>query len=138
MSRYVGDERATAAALEGGWLRTGDMATVDDDGFLFFVDRDSSMIRRGGMNIAAAEVEAVVMAHPAVAEAAVVGRPNPVLGEDVHLVVVVEAGAQVDAEELTSHCRAQLAEYKVPRSISFVESLPRNAMGKISRAELKA
>lgn len=137
MARYVDDERATREALDGGWLHTADMATVDDEGFVFFVDRGSSMIRRGGMNIAAAEVEAVVLSHPAVTDAAVVGKPNPVLGEDVHLVAVLGPDADADEDELMRFCREHLADYKVPRSASFMDALPRNAMGKLSRAELK-
>lgn len=136
MSRYVADERATAAALDGGWLHTGDMATIDADGFVFFVDRGQSMIRRGGMNIAAAEVEAVALAHPAVAEAAAVGRPNPVLGEDVHLIVALHPDGDADEEDLIAFCRARLAEYKVPRSVGFVAALPRNAMNKVARGAL--
>jgi long-chain acyl-CoA synthetase len=138
MSRYVANEEATAKALAGGWLRTGDMATVDENGFIYYVDRSKSMIRRGGMNIAAAEVEAVILDHPAVAEAAAIGRPNPVLGEDVHLVVVLGAGQEASPEELIEFCRQQLAEYKVPRSLSFTDALPRNAMGKVARGELGA
>ena len=136
MSRYVADEAATEAALADGWLHTGDMATVDEDGFIYFVDRAKSMIRRGGMNIAAAEVEAVALGHPAVAEAAAIGRPNPVLGEDVHLVVVLHPEPGVSAGELIAFCGDRLAEYKVPRSVSFIDALPRNAMGKLARAEL--
>jgi acyl-CoA synthetase (AMP-forming)/AMP-acid ligase II len=136
MSRYVDDEEATARALAGGWLHTGDMATVDDAGFVYFVDRSKSMIRRGGMNISAAEVEAVALDHPAVTEAAAVGRPNPVLGEDVHLVVVLADGEDVSAEELIEHCGRHLATYKVPRSVSFTDALPRNPMGKVARTEL--
>lgn len=137
MSRYVGDEDATARALVDGWLHTGDMALRDDDGFVFFVDRDKQMIRRGGMNIASAEVEGVAMGHPAVVEAAVVGRPNPVLGEDVHLVVALAPGAEAGAAEIIEHCRAALADYKVPRSVQFVGALPRNAMGKVVRGQIK-
>lgn len=138
MSRYVNDEDATARTLAGGWLHTGDMATVDDAGFVYFVDRSKSMIRRGGMNIAAAEVEAVALDHPAVVEAAAIGRPNPVLGEDVHLVVVCHAGREVSADELIEHCARHLAPYKVPRSVSFTDALPRNPMGKVARAELSS
>jgi acyl-CoA synthetase (AMP-forming)/AMP-acid ligase II len=136
MSRYVADEVATAKALAGGWLHTGDMAIRDPDGFLYYVDRAKSMIRRGGMNIAAAEVEAVALSHPAVAEAAAIGRPNPVLGEDVHLVVALESGQAASGEQLMEFCRQALADYKVPRSVSFIDALPRNAMGKVARSEL--
>lgn len=137
MSRYVNDDDATARALEGGWLHTGDMATVDDAGFVYFVDRAKQMIRRGGMNISSAEVEGVLLAHPAVAEVAAVARPNPVLGEDVHAVVALETGAAASADDLLEFCRGQLADYKLPRSVTFVDALPRNAMGRVVRAELK-
>jgi acyl-CoA synthetase (AMP-forming)/AMP-acid ligase II len=138
MSRYVANDEASAAALDGGWLHTGDMATVDDAGFIFFVDRSKSMIRRGGMNIAAAEVEGVALGHPAIVEAAAIGRPNPVLGEDVHLVVVLAADRSASEEEIIDFCRQHLAEYKTPRSVSFKDALPRNAMNRIVRAELVA
>lgn len=138
MRGYVGDDGATAAALAGGWLHTGDMATVDDAGFVYFVDRDKSMIRRGGMNIAAAEVEGVALAHPAIAEVAAIGRPNPVLGEDVHLVAVRNQRQDVSEAELIAFCRERLADYKVPRSVSFTDALPRNAMSKVLRNELAA
>jgi acyl-CoA synthetase (AMP-forming)/AMP-acid ligase II len=138
MSRYVNDDGATATALAGGWLHTGDMATVDDAGFIFFVDRSKSMIRRGGMNIAAAEVEGVVAAHPAVLEAAAIGRPNPVLGEDVHLVVVLGENADASEDDLIEFCKGRLADYKVPRSVSFVDALPKNAMNRVVRSELAA
>jgi acyl-CoA synthetase (AMP-forming)/AMP-acid ligase II len=138
MERYVSNDTATQTALEGGWLHTGDMATVDDEGFIFFVDRSKSMIRRGGMNIAAAEVEAVAMAHPAVVEAAAIGRPNPVLGEDVHLIAVLRAGEDLTAGDLIEFCAARLAAYKTPRDVTFVGALPHNAMGKVARADLSS
>ncbi|MGH2761306.1 MAG: class I adenylate-forming enzyme family protein [Thermoleophilaceae bacterium] len=137
MSRYVNDEEATARTLVKGWLHTGDMATIDEAGFVYFVDRDKQMIRRGGMNIASAEVEAVAMSHPAVAEAVALGRPNPVLGEDVHLVVVLEEDAAAGGDEIVEHCRCGLADYKVPRSVEFIDELPRNPMGKVVRGEIK-
>ena len=138
MSRYVNNDEATAKALRDGWLHTGDMATVDAQGFIFFVDRSKSMIRRGGMNISAAEVEGVAIGHPAVAEAACVGRPNPVLGEDVHLAVVLEDPERATADEIIEFCRARLADYKVPRAVSFHDELPKNAMNRVVRSELVA
>jgi acyl-CoA synthetase (AMP-forming)/AMP-acid ligase II len=137
MSRYVNNEPATAKALRDGWLHTGDMVLRDDAGFVYFVDRDNAMIRRGGMNISSVEVEGVAAEHPAVAEAAAVPRPNPVLAEDVHLVVALRPGAQVTEAELIEFCRGGLADYKVPRSVAFVDALPRTAMNRINRAELK-
>jgi acyl-CoA synthetase (AMP-forming)/AMP-acid ligase II len=138
MTRYVDNEQATEKALAGGWLHTGDMAMADADGFIYFVDRAKSMIRRGGMNIAAAEVEAVALVHPEVVEVAAIGRANPVLGEDVHLIVVVTAEAELTGEQLIGFCRERLAEYKVPRTVSFTDALPRNAMGKVARSQLTA
>lgn len=136
MSRYADDEAATGAALADGWLHTGDLVMRDEDGFVFFVGRRKHMIRRGGINISGAEVEGVLLAHPSVAEVVAVARPNPVLGEDVHVVVVLEPEAAVGEDELVEHCREQLSAYKVPRSIAFVDELPRNANGRVVRAEL--
>jgi acyl-CoA synthetase (AMP-forming)/AMP-acid ligase II len=138
MSRYVGNPEATAQALRDGWLHTRDMVMRDDAGFIFFVDRDSLMIRRGGMNISSVEVEGLAAEHPAVEEAAAVPRPNPVLGEDVHLVVALRPGAEATEAELIEYLGGELASYKVPRSVSFVDALPRTAMNRVARAELKA
>jgi acyl-CoA synthetase (AMP-forming)/AMP-acid ligase II len=138
MEGYVADEASTREALRGGWLHTGDMVMRDDAGFLYFVDRAKQMIRRGGLDISSTEVEAVVLTHPAVAEAAAIGRPNPILGEDVAAVVVLREGAQADARELIEHCAEHLADYKVPREIRFVDALPRNAMGRVVKPELRA
>lgn len=138
MSRYVANDEATATALRGGWLHTRDMVVRDDAGFVFFVDRDSLMIRRGGMNISSVEVEGVAAGHPSVEEAAAVPRPNPVLGEDVHLVVALRDGAEITESELIEDLRSDLADYKVPRSVSFVDALPRTAMGRVARDKLKA
>ena len=137
MSRYVGDERATARALPGdGWLHTGDMATVDDAAFVYFVERDQQIIRRGGLNISSAEVEGVLESHPAVLEAAAVAMPNPVLGDDVRGVVVASADPPPSEEELIAYCRERLADYKVPRKIDFIDALPRNAMNRVVKGAL--
>jgi acyl-CoA synthetase (AMP-forming)/AMP-acid ligase II len=136
MSRYVRDPEATEATLRGGWLRTGDMATVDDAGFVYYVDRAKQIIRRGGLNISSAEVEGVIAEHPGVAEAAAVPMPNDVLGEDVRAVVVAATDPPPTAEELLAFCRERLADYKVPRRIDFVEALPRNAMGRVMKPAL--
>jgi acyl-CoA synthetase (AMP-forming)/AMP-acid ligase II len=136
MSRYVRDEEATAKALRGGWLHTGDMACVDDAGFVYFVDRSKQLIRRGGLNISSAEVEGVLMEHPGVAEAAVVPLPNPVLGQDVRGVVVAGADPSPTEAELIAFCRERLADYKVPVKIDFVDALPRNAMNRVVKGAL--
>jgi acyl-CoA synthetase (AMP-forming)/AMP-acid ligase II len=136
MHRYVGDEAETARALRGGWLHSGDMATVDGDGFLYFVDRDKQFIRRGGLNISSAEVEGVLAGHPGVFEVAVVPMPNPVLGEDVRAVVVATSEPPPDVAELIAFCAQRLADYKVPRRIDFVDALPRNAMNRVLKRAL--
>lgn len=138
MEGYVADEESTREALRGGWLHTGDMVLRDDAGFLYFVDRAKQMIRRGGLDISSTEVEAVLLTHPAVAEAAAIGRPNPILGEDVTAVVALREGARAGEREIIEHCREQLADYKVPREIRFVDALPRNAMGRVVKPELLA
>jgi acyl-CoA synthetase (AMP-forming)/AMP-acid ligase II len=136
MSRYANDPEATARALRGGWLHTGDMAMRDEDGFVYFVDRNAQLIRRGGFNISSAEVESVLLEHPGVAEVAVVPKPNPVLGSDVRGVVVAEPGAEPEAEELIAFCAERLADYKVPVQIDFVAALPRNGMNRVIKGIL--
>ncbi|MEN3279365.1 MAG: hypothetical protein V7607_505 [Solirubrobacteraceae bacterium] len=136
MSRYVRDPEATEATLRGGWLRTGDMAIVDDAGFVYYVDRAKQIIRRGGLNISSAEVEGVLEEHPGVAEVAAVPMPNDVLGEDVRAVVVASGDPPPTAEELIAFCRERLADYKVPRRIDFIDALPRNAMGRVMKPAL--
>lgn len=134
MDRYVDHPEETAAALRAGWLRTGDMGLVEDD-LVYFVDRKRQMIRRGGLNIASAEVEGVLGECPGVVEVAVVPVPNPVLGEEVGAFVVADAG--LTEEALLGFCRKNLADYKVPARVSFVDSLPRNAMGRVVKADLR-
>lgn len=136
MSRYVERPEETARALRGGWLHTGDSALLDEEGFLFFVDRNKQLIRRGGLNISSAEVEGVLLEHPAVFEVAVVPLPNPVLGSDVRAVVVPEPGTDPSPEELTAFCAERLADYKVPTQIDFVDALPRNAMNRVIKGAL--
>jgi acyl-CoA synthetase (AMP-forming)/AMP-acid ligase II len=128
---YFGDPQATAEAWKDGWLHTGDLARVDEDGFLYIVGRKKDVIIRGGNNVHAADVEAALLEHPGVREAAVAGVPHEVLGEDVAAWVVRVEGSDVDAEELQSFLMQRLSDYKVPRRISFVEELPRNATGKV-------
>ena len=136
MHRYVGDDAETERALRGGWLHTGDMATVDEDGFLYFVDRDKQFIRRGGLNISSAEVEGVLAEHPGVLEVAVVPMPNPVLGEDVRAVVVAGTQPPPGEAELIAFCAERLSDYKVPRRIDFIDKLPRNAMNRVVKGAL--
>ena len=135
---YYKDPEATARMWEGGWLHTGDLGYLDADGYLYIVGRKKEMIVRGGMNVYADDVEAVLQAHPAVVEAAVVGVPHDVLGEDVAAYVVVRPGEALSKEELQRFAGQRLADYKVPRRIRFLAELPRNAGGKVVKAQLDA
>ncbi|MBL8862395.1 MAG: long-chain-fatty-acid--CoA ligase [Planctomycetes bacterium] len=127
----------TAAAFEDGWLKTGDLAVVDREGYVTIVDRKKDMIITGGEKVYSTEVEHALYAHPAVLEAAVFGTPDPVWGEQVEAAVVLRAGAAASAEELVEHCRAHLAHYKAPRAIRFLAELPRTGSGKIAKHGLR-
>ncbi|WP_171165450.1 long-chain-fatty-acid--CoA ligase [Streptomyces sp. I05A-00742] len=139
MKGYLGNPAATAETItEDGWLRTGDLARVDEDGFVFVEDRLKDLIITGGENVCPAEVERVLAEHPAVAETAVIGVPDEKWGESVHAVLAPAPGARINAAELRAHCRERLAGYKCPRSVEVVEALPRNATGKIDKNALRA
>ena len=135
---YLNKPEATAQTISDGWLRTGDVAYIDAEGFLFLVDRKKDMVLRGGENIYCAEVEAALHQHPSVAECCVFGVPDERLGEEVGAAVVVRAGDSLRAEELRTHCLALMARYKAPRYI-WVRSdpIPRNANGKFVKRELR-
>jgi acyl-CoA synthetase (AMP-forming)/AMP-acid ligase II len=134
---YWRDPDATEAAFAGGWFHTGDIGVRDDDGYLFILDRLKDMIVSGGENIASSEVERVLYEHDAVLEAAAVGRPDERWGEVPIAFVVVREDATVTTEVLLEHCRAQLARFKVPREITFLDALPRNPSGKVLKRELR-
>jgi len=127
----------SAAVLTDGWLRTGDVATVDADGYCFIVGRKKDMIIAGGYNIYPDEVDAVLMAHPDVYESATIGVPDPVRGETVKSFVVLRPGLEANADDLIAHCRRELAAYKIPRSIAFLDELPKSSALKILRRELR-
>ncbi len=133
---YYKDPEATAHMWDGGWLHTGDLGYLDAEGYLFIVGRKKEMIVRGGLNIYTDDVEAVLYAHPAVVEVAVVGVPHEVLGEDVAAFVVLGPGQTLSPEELQRFAGEGLADYKVPRRIEYLAALPRNASGKVVRSEL--
>ncbi|MGH3434062.1 MAG: long-chain-fatty-acid--CoA ligase [Thermocrispum sp.] len=138
MLGYLNRREDTAASVtEDGWLRTGDIGHVDDGGFLFLSDRLKDMIISGGENIYSPEIERVLVEHPAVAEVAVIGVPDDHWGESVKAVVALDPGAETTAEELIAHARGHLAGYKVPRTIDFVDALPRNPSGKILKRSLR-
>jgi long-chain acyl-CoA synthetase len=137
MKGYYKMPEQTEEALRGGWLHTGDMGYLDEDGYLYIVERKKDLIIRGGFNIYPKDVEEALYKHPAVAEAAVVGKPDEFMGEEVVAYVVQAPGAKATAEELTAHCQANLAKYKCPRRIEFLDSMPKNAIGKIQKKELR-
>jgi O-succinylbenzoate-CoA ligase len=135
---YWRDEDATSAAFTGGWFHTGDIGVRDEEGYLYIVDRLKDMIVSGGENIASSEIERVLYEHDAVLEAAVVGRPDERWGEVPVAFVSLRQGADATPDALIEHCRAQLARFKVPKEITFVEALPRNPSGKVLKRELRA
>jgi fatty-acyl-CoA synthase len=137
LREYWGNAAATAEALHDGWYRTGDLATRDADGHFFIHDRKKNLIISGGENIYPAEIERVLCAHPAVADAAVIGRPDPRWQEAPVAYVILRDGAAVDALALRTYLRGQLARFKVPRDILFVDSLPRTALGKVQHFLLR-
>lgn len=132
-------EDATAEAFTAdGYLRSGDAGYIDSDGYLYVQDRIKDMIITGGENVYATDVEAVLTAHPDIHEAAVIGMPDPQWGEAVKAVAVTVAGGSVDANDLRAWARERLAAYEVPKSIDFVDELPKNASGKVLRKTLRA
>ena len=127
----------TAAAVQDGWMHTGDGGRMDDDGYLFIVDRIKDMIITGGENVYSAEVENALAKHPAVAAVAVIGVPDPDWGERVHAVVVLLPGQKATEEQLRAHCKALVAGYRAPRSVEFVDAMPMSGAGKILKRELR-
>ncbi|MGG3468293.1 long-chain fatty acid--CoA ligase [Neobacillus pocheonensis] len=137
MKEYYKKPEETKSTLRGGWLYTGDLATIDEEGYITLVDRKKDMIISGGENVYSVEVESVLYEHPAILEAAIIGLPDEVWGEAVCAVIVPKEGAVLDEQELRSFCRQKLAGYKVPRRIFIEEQLPRNASGKILKYQLR-
>jgi acyl-CoA synthetase (AMP-forming)/AMP-acid ligase II len=134
---YWRDPEATSRAFAGGWFHTGDVGVKDEDGYVYIVDRLKDMIVSGGENIASSEVERVLYEHDAVVEAAVVGRPDERWGEVPVAYVVVSANAATTPEALIEHCATQLAKFKVPKQVTFIDALPRNPSGKVLKRELR-
>jgi acyl-CoA synthetase (AMP-forming)/AMP-acid ligase II len=136
MKGYAG--RADDAALPDGWRATGDLGWVDEEGYVFFAGRKDDMIIRGGENIAPAEVEAVLMTHPAIDEVAVIGVPSVEWGQTVKAFVAPRKDAKVSEAELIEFCRSRLASFKRPEQIEFIDAIPKNPLGKILRKDLRA
>ena len=139
MAGYWERPEETAQCLTSdGWLRTGDMAEMSEDGFFTIVDRAKDLVIVGGINVYPREVEEVLLSHPAVADAAVIGKPEERHGEIVYAFVVLAEGASATEEELLEHCRINLARYKIPCNVEFREELPKTMIGKVLRKDLRA
>jgi long-chain acyl-CoA synthetase len=137
MKGYWKRPDATDEVMRGGWFHTGDMATVDEDGYFFIVDRKKDMIIRGGYNVYPREIEEVLYEHPAVREAAVLGVHDDQLGEEIAAAVALKDDAEATPEELQEYVKQQVAAYKYPRRIWLVEDLPKGPTGKILKREIK-
>jgi len=137
MRVYWKNEEATAETLRNGWLHTGDLGYMDERGYLFIADRKKDFILSGGANIYPREVEEVILCHPAVSEVAVIGVPDPLWGESVKAVVVLKENIKAIESEIIAFCKAHVASYKKPKSVEFVETLPKSAYGKILKRELR-
>ncbi len=138
MKGYWKGEDATKEVMTDGWFSTGDLAYVDEDGYFFIVDRKKDMIIRGGYNVYPREIEEVLYEHPAVSEAAVIGVPHPEMGEEVAAAVALKPGLQVGADELREYVKGEVASYKYPRTVWFVNELPKGPTGKILKREIEA
>jgi fatty-acyl-CoA synthase len=137
MAGYWKQPEATAEVMRGGWFHTGDMATIDENGYVLIVDRKKDIIVSGGENISSLEVEKAILAHSSVYEVAVIPVPDPRWGEIVKALVTLKPGASTTADELLEFCRGRLAHYKCPRSVEFVDTLPKTGTGKILKKELR-
>jgi long-chain acyl-CoA synthetase len=137
MKGYYKRPEATAEAFSGGWFHSGDMGRMDEESYFFVVDRKKDMIIRGGFNVYPREVEEILYSHPAVREAAVVGKPDPQYGEEIEAFVALEEGSPVDAAGIIAFCRERLSASKYPRRVEILESLPKGPTGKILRKELR-
>jgi len=136
MKGYYKNPEATAEALRNGWLHTGDLGYLDEDGYLYIVDRKKEMIIRGGQNVYPKEIEEVLYRHPAILEAAIVGLPDKIWGEEIAAFVVLKPGEKLERRDLIVYCKQSVASYKCPRKVFFVEQLPKTATGKIQKNKI--
>ena len=137
MKGYYNNPQATAEVMKDGWLYTGDIGKLDDDGYLFFLGRKKELIIRKGQNIHPSDIEDVLYTHPKVVEVAVVGIPDEIRGESVRAYISLKEGAVATGEEIRRFCRQHMADYKLPKQIIFLDSLPKTATGKIRKEDLK-
>jgi len=137
MLGYLNDDERTAMAFHGGWFHSGDLATVDEEGYISVVDRQKDMVKTGGENVASREVEEVLYRLPQVSEVAVIGVPHPRWIEAVVAVVVTNKGHSLTAIEVQAHCAATMASFKVPKGVVFVDALPKNPSGKLLKRQLR-
>jgi len=137
IKEYWKKPQETAETFVNGWLHTRDMGTIDEDGYIYIVDRKSDMIISGGFNIYPKEVEEVILAHPAVSEVAVIPVPDDTWGEAVKAMVVLKPGARATEEEIIQFCKENLASYKKPRSVAFINEIPKTAYNKVDRKALR-
>ena len=134
---YLNQPEATAEVMKNGWYHTGDLGRIDADGYVYIVDRKKDMVITSGLNVYPREVEEALATHPAVQDAAVIGLPDALRGEEVVAVVVRKPGAEAGERDLLRHCRAVLANYKVPQRVIFRDALPRGGTGKVLKRLLK-
>jgi fatty-acyl-CoA synthase/long-chain acyl-CoA synthetase len=137
MKGYWKMAEETEKVIRDGWVITGDVGYMDDEGFLYLVDRERDMIVTGGYNVFSTKVEKVIQQHPAISNVAVIGVPHPDWGEAVMAVVQLKPNAEATEEELIEFCKQKLAKYEVPKMIEFVESLPLTPLGKVNKRELR-
>jgi len=138
MTEYWKKPKETAETIVEGWLHTGDLAYYDEKGFIYIVDRKKDMIVSGGENVYSREVEDVLYKHPGVTEAAVIGVPDPRWVERVHAVIVLKPNTLVTEEEIIAFCKKHIASYKTPKSVEFVDALPKNPQGKILKKTIRS
>jgi long-chain acyl-CoA synthetase len=134
---YYKKPEETAHAIQGGWFYTGDIGYMDDEGYLYIVDRKKDMVIAGGYNIYPREIDEILYAHPKIKEGAAVGLPDPYRGETIKAFVVPKPGETLTEEEVIAYCKEQLAPYKVPKRVEFMEDLPKSNIGKVLRRKLK-
>jgi len=137
MKEYWRNPEETASALRGGWLHTGDMGRMDEDGWLYIVDRKKEMVIRGGENIYPKELEDVLYTHPKISEVAVIGVPDKKYGEEIMACIVPQSGADLTEEEVIGFCKENMAGYKIPRYVKFLDHIPKNIIGKVTKKDLK-